>query len=124
MMLCCCLQVSFYYLCTNYFSMYFISALELKQKLDGSAKVFLLDIRENYERDVCSIPSHHIPMAEVCERLNELPENEEIVVMCRSGKRAEALSNMLEKDFGIQQLIVLEGGITAWAEQVDQTLEI
>ena len=104
--------------------MYFISALELKQKLDGIPSVFLLDIRENYEREICSIPSHHIPMAEVCARLTELPSDQQIVVMCKSGKRAEALSNLLEKDFGLQGLLVLEGGITAWAEQVDQTLEI
>ncbi len=102
----------------------FISAKALKQKLDGTEAVFLLDIRENYERAACSIPSHHIPMAEVCDRLQELPSDEQIVVMCRSGKRAEALSNLLEKDFGLQGLLVLEGGITSWAEQVDQTLEI
>lgn len=104
--------------------MYFISASELKQKLDASAGIFLLDIRENYEREICSIPSHHIPMAEVCGRLKELPADQQIVVMCRSGKRAEALSNLLEKDFGLTGLMVLEGGITAWAEQIDQTLEI
>ena len=102
----------------------FISAQELKQKLDGSQAIFLLDIRENYERAVCSIPSHHIPMAEVCDRLNELPAEGQIVVMCRSGKRAEALCNLLEKDYRLQGLSVLEGGITAWAEQIDQTLEI
>lgn len=101
----------------------FISAKALKQKMDEGS-VFLLDIRENYEREACSIPSHHIPMAEVCSRLEELPEGQEIVVMCRSGKRAEALSNLLEKDFGVRGLIVLEGGITAWAEQVDGSLEL
>lgn len=102
----------------------FISAKALKQKLDGSEAVFLLDIRENYERAACSIPSYHIPMAEVCNRLDELPSGEQIVVMCRSGKRAEALSNLLEKDFGVNGLLILDGGITAWAEQVDHTLEI
>lgn len=103
--------------------MEFISAKALKQQMD-SGSVFLLDIRENYERETCSIPSHHIPMAEVCERLNELPSGQQVVVMCRSGKRAEALSNLLEKDFGINGLLVLEGGITAWAEQVDPSLEV
>lgn len=103
--------------------MEFISAKALKQQMD-SGSVFLLDIRENYEREACSIPSHHIPMAEVCERLNELPSGQQVVVMCRSGKRAEALSNLLEKDFGINGLLVLEGGITAWAEQVDPSLEV
>lgn len=105
--------------------MQLISALELKKKIDGSKDtVFLLDIRENYEREACSIPSYHIPMAEVCGRLSELPVDKEVVIMCKSGKRAEALTNLLESDFGKAPLFVLDGGITAWAEQIDPTLDI
>ena len=98
--------------------MQFISVVDLKQQLDGKASVFLLDIRENYERDACSIPSYHIPMAEVCSRLNEFPEDQQVIVMCNSGKRAEALANLLETDFGMNDLLVLEGGISAWTEQI------
>jgi hypothetical protein len=38
--------------------------------------------------------------------------------MCNSGKRAEALVNLLETDFGMNDLLVLEGGIAAWTEQI------
>ncbi len=98
--------------------MQFISVVDLKQQLDEKASVFLLDIRENYERDACSIPSYHIPMAEVCSRLNEFPIDAQVIVMCNSGKRAEALVNLLETDFGMHDLMVLEGGIAAWTEQI------
>lgn len=98
--------------------MQFISVVDLKQRLAEKSPVFLLDIRENYERDACLIPSYHIPMAEVCDRLNEIPSDQQIVVMCNSGKRAEALVNLLETDLGKNELIVLEGGITAWMDQI------
>lgn len=97
--------------------MQFISVEDLKKRLEENAPIFLVDIRENYERDACSIPSYHIPMAEVCGRLNEFPSDQQVVVMCNSGKRAEALVNLLETDFGKKELSVLEGGISAWVDQ-------
>lgn len=99
--------------------MQLISVEDLKKRLEENALIFLVDIRENYERDAYSIPSYHIPMAEVCDRLNEFPSDQQVVVMCNSGKRAEALVNLLETDFGKKELTVLEGGISAWMEQIE-----
>ncbi len=100
--------------------MHFISVTDLKEKLDNKVNLFLLDIRENYEREAASIPSKHIPMDEVCAHLTDFPANEEIILMCNSGKRAEALANLLETEFNQTNLIVLEGGIAAWIEQFGQ----
>jgi rhodanese-related sulfurtransferase len=96
--------------------MQFITATELKNRLTQSDDLFLLDIREAYEREVNSIPSTHIPMGEVCARLNELPADKTVVVICNSGQRAEALTNLLESDFNQERLIVLQGGMTALAD--------
>jgi rhodanese-related sulfurtransferase len=101
--------------------MNFLSAQELKAKMDVGQNLFLLDVRENYERVDYSIPSHHIPMAEVWDRTAELPASEPVVVICRSGKRAEAVANLLETGKKINNLWILEGGITAWMETVDLT---
>lgn len=100
--------------------MHFISATDLKQKLDSNTNLFLLDIRENYEREAASIPSKHIPMDEVCGHLNDFPTDQTIVLMCNSGKRAEALANLLETEFNQSNLVVLDGGISAWMEQFGQ----
>lgn len=96
--------------------MQFITVVELKNRLNQSDDLFLLDIREAYEREVNAIPSYHIPMGEVCSRLNELPSDKSVVVICNSGKRAEALTNLLESDFNREKLIVLEGGMSALTE--------
>lgn len=96
--------------------MQFITPVELNNKLSQQEDLFLLDIRESYERDVDSIPSYHIPMGEVCARLEEIPTDKAVVVICNSGKRAEALTNLLESDFNLEKLIVLQGGMTAMFE--------
>ena len=97
--------------------MQFITAVELKNRLNKTDDLFLLDIREQYEREVNSIPSYHIPMAEVCNRINELPTDKSVVVICNSGQRAEALTNLLESDFNREKLIVLQGGMSSLLEQ-------
>ena len=96
--------------------MQFITAVELKNKLNQADDLFLLDIREEYEREVNSIPSYHIPMGEVCDRMNELPSGKSIIVICNSGQRAEALTNLLESDFNRDNLVVLQGGMSALSE--------
>ena len=100
--------------------MHFISVTDLKQQLDSKTNLFLLDIRESYEREAVSIPSKHIPMDEVCGQLSDFPSDQQIILMCNSGKRAEALANLLETEFNQSNLIVLEGGIAAWIEQFGQ----
>lgn len=97
--------------------MQFITPVELKNRLSQADDLFLLDIREAYEREVNAIPSFHIPMAEVCSRLSELPVDKAVVVICNSGQRAAALTNLLESDFKREKLLVLQGGMTAFAEQ-------
>jgi adenylyltransferase/sulfurtransferase len=100
-----------------------ITPIELKQKLATDQNVILLDIREPYELEICSIGGLHIPMAEVANRVSEIGTGKEVVVLCRSGKRAIAVANLLAVELGMENISILEGGILAWAEQIDNTLE-
>jgi rhodanese-related sulfurtransferase len=101
-----------------------ISALELNEAIHKGEHYQIIDIREPYEYSACNIGSTHIPMGELCERLSEIPADKNIVIMCRSGKRAEAMANLLTTDFDMNNIWILDGGILAWKEQVDQTLEL
>lgn len=85
--------------------------------------VILLDVRELYELEICTIGGMHIPMGDVAARANEIDASKEVIVMCRSGKRAESVANLLEMDMGFSNVTILEGGILAWIDQVDSTLE-
>ena len=101
-----------------------ISALELNEAIHKGENYHIIDIREPYEYSACNIGSAHIPMGELCDRLSEIPADKDVVIMCRSGKRAEAMANLLSTDFEMNNIWILEGGILAWKEQVDQTLEL
>lgn len=56
---------------------------------DATAGGFLLDVREAAELAVESVPgSVNIPLGQLRARLGELPRDQEIQVICRSGQRA------------------------------------
>jgi len=103
--------------------MQYISVTELKKKLDNYEKFTLLDIREDYECDICSIGGLHIPMAEVQDRVDEISKDQPVIVLCRSGKRAQSVANLLESDLNFSNVVIVEGGILAWIDQVDNQLE-
>jgi adenylyltransferase/sulfurtransferase len=99
-----------------------LGALELKAKFERGDKFVLLDVREDFERDICRIEgSRFIPLGQLPSRMSELDSADEIVLQCKSGVRsARALKLLSEAGFG--KLLNLEGGILAWAEQVDPTV--
>ena len=101
-----------------------ISALELNDAMQKGQEFEIVDVREPYEYDACNIGSLHIPMGEICNRIADLPKNKNIVIMCRSGKRAEAVANILMTDYSISNVYILDGGILAWKDQIDLTLDI
>lgn len=104
------------------FTMTFISPVEAKKELESGMAV-LLDVREPYEQTICAIGGIQIPMAEVLNQAHVLDKTRMTIVMCRSGKRAEAVANLLEKECGFEQVCVLDGGVLAWIEQIDPELE-
>lgn len=79
-----------------------------------AAGAFLLDVREQNEYDHIHIVGVDllIPLAKVSQRYNELPQDKEIVVTCRSGGRsARATKFLIEKGYNA---VNMAGGILAW----------
>jgi len=63
---------------------------------DSGKQGFLLDVREPVELAVESVPdAHNIPLGQLRARLDELPRDQEILVICRSGQRAYYATRML-----------------------------
>lgn len=101
-----------------------ISPTELKQKIDANEDLFLLDIREQYERDAAHIPSEHVPMGEVADKAADFPKDKEIIVICRSGRRAIPVADLLVNDFAFPKVTILEGGLLAWKADIDSSLDM
>ena len=95
---------------------------ELKQKLDNGDKFLLLDVREPFEWDICRIDrAQLIPLGQLPSRMSELDSADDIVIHCKSGGRSAKALRMLQ-EAGFSKLHNVEGGITAWAEEVDPTV--
>ncbi len=62
-----------------------------------------------------------IPRAELAEKVDELTRAKAIVLYCRSGRRS-ALATELLLELGFTNVKSLEGGILAWADQVDPSI--
>lgn len=99
-----------------------MTAKELKQWKDGSKAFQLVDVREPYEAELCSIGGDLIPMGELVSRIGELRKDVPVVVHCRSGSRSAAVINALESRYGFSNLINLQGGILGYGAEVDQNL--
>lgn len=100
-----------------------IDALTLHRSLQKGENYTIIDVREPYEREICSINAISIPMGEIHEKYQDIPQSSKAVVMCRTGQRAEAVINYLESNFQLNNLWLLEGGLMAWIDEVDQELE-
>jgi rhodanese-related sulfurtransferase len=99
-----------------------LTPAELKTQWDHGHKPFVLDVREAWELDIARLERVvHIPMNAVPERLDELPRQGQIVVMCRSGGRSMQVAHFLERN-GFTEVANLSGGILAWHEQVDSSI--
>lgn len=99
-----------------------ITAPDLKQKLDRGDKFVLLDVREQFEYDICRIEgSRLIPLGQLPSRMSELDSADEIVLQCKSGVRSARALKLLQ-EAGFAKLSNLEGGIVAWSDQVDPSV--
>jgi sulfur-carrier protein adenylyltransferase/sulfurtransferase len=99
-----------------------MTVAELKARLDRGDKVFILDVRNPPEYEICRIPgSTLLPLPELPRRLGELDRNREMVVHCKSGMRSQKAIALLREQ-GFTRLTNLKGGILAWAEQIDPSM--
>jgi adenylyltransferase/sulfurtransferase len=96
-----------------------ITAEKLAEILQSDTKINILDVREYFEWDICHIKgASNIPMNLIDECINEVSKDIPTVVVCHHGVRSMNVIHYLEVK-GYDKLINLEGGIHAWATQVD-----
>lgn len=91
----------------------------LATKLEAGESLFLLDVREPHESDLCQIGgSTLIPMGQVPNRLAEIPKDIPIVVHCHHGGRSQRVAQYLESQ-GFNRVSNLAGGIDQWAVHIN-----
>jgi adenylyltransferase/sulfurtransferase len=85
-------------------------------------RVVLLDVREPYEVRICRIEgSRHIPQRQIPARIDDLPRDQHILVLCHHGGRSQRVTEFL-RAHGFPAVSNVQGGIAAWAERLDASL--
>jgi rhodanese-related sulfurtransferase len=96
-----------------------IDARGLADRLQTAEPPMVLDVREPWEVAICAIPdSVNVPMAEIAARIDDLPQERSIVVVCHHGMRSLQVTGFLRsRGFDLAQN--LAGGVDSWAQEVD-----
>jgi len=88
------------------------------------ADPLLLDVREPWEFEICQIDgSINIPMAQIAQQLEQIRAVTETVVICHHGVRSLRVIQYLQQ-LSIDSLINLDGGVDAWAREVDSSMPV
>lgn len=96
--------------------------IELKEAKDSGKDLFLLDVREEYELNICKLNrATHISVMEISSRLHEIPLDKLIVVYCHLGIRSLNVTRFLLSK-GFTNIYNLKGGIESYALECDSTL--
>ena len=100
-----------------------ISVHDLKRKRDAREAIQLIDVREPFEFEIARIDGAKlIPLGQLANRLHELKQNGQTVVHCHTGMRSAQAVQMLRQS-GFTNVYNLEGGIDAWANEIDPAVQ-
>ena len=103
-----------------------LSVFDLQAMLTGepNAKPLLLDVREPWEFQLAHIDGSELrPMQTIPNQVDEIDRSHPTVVICHHGTRSLQVVAFLERQ-GFQNLHNLQGGIDAWARQVDPSIAL
>jgi sulfur-carrier protein adenylyltransferase/sulfurtransferase len=99
-----------------------ISPQDLKSRLDRKEAPMLLDVRQDWETQLCRLPNAvHIPIEELELRVDELNPQDDIVVYCHQGVRSAAVAEYL-RSLGFRSVRNLTGGLDSWARAIDPSM--
>jgi len=99
-----------------------LTPAELLDRQNSGELWRLLDVREAWEIEIARLPgAQSIPMQEIPARLGDLDPAASVAVLCHSGGRSARVADWLI-DRGFATVANIEGGIDAWAIEIDATI--
>lgn len=97
---------------------------ELKEMMDNHEDFQLIDVREDFEYEMSNLGGTLIPLGGILIEADKIARDKPVIVQCRSGKRSAAAIMQLEQQLGYTNLYNLQGGILAWAEEIDPSIQV
>ncbi len=100
-------------------------AREANERMRAGWQLYVLDVREAHEAEIVwlEMTDQMVQPEEIDAVIDELPKDRDILVFCRTGKRSVDVSEMLAAR-GFGRVHNLEGGLAAWADEVDPEIPV
>ena|ERR1700722_15327064 len=96
-----------------------ISAKEVNERIARGEKLMLVDVREQWEYDLCKIPGARlIPLGRLLANLNTLLDSDDVICYCHHGMRSLDAAVWLRQQ-GVESAKSMAGGIERWSVEVD-----
>ncbi len=102
-----------------------ITAPELARRLAAGDDLFLLDVRERPEYDLCHLEGATlIPVGMIPNNRKRIPTDRPVIVYCHHGIRSANVAEYLYAQDELTNLFNLDGGINAWAREVEPEMAV
>ena len=100
-----------------------ITYAELQSWIAQGKDFQLIDVREPFEYDICNLGGELIPMNTIPDNIDKISRDRVVVLQCRSGGRSGQVLNWLEQNYDFGNLYNLSGGILAWSDEIDGSVQ-
>ena len=99
-----------------------IEPCEVKQRLESGEKLLLVDVREQWEYDLCRLPGAKlVPLGTLPSNLSVFEQASEVIVYCHHGRRSLDATVWLRQQ-GVESARSMAGGIERWSREVDPSV--
>lgn len=99
-----------------------ISVSELNEMIQSRKDIYLIDVREQFERDICSLGGELMSYQKLKQNIDKIPKDRPVIVYCHYGERSFFIVNMLSVQENFDNVYNLKEGINAWAKTIDTTM--
>lgn len=101
-----------------------ITPKDLQAKLDAGDKMTVIDVREGWEVRFGKIPAAlHIAMNDIPDHLDEIPTDQPVIFVCKSGGRSEQVAMWVATQ-GYENVYNMVGGMKRYAAEIDPSIPI
>lgn len=101
-----------------------ITPQTVKARLEAGEALLIIDVRQAWELNRSRLAQAvHIPMDDIPDSLDRIPQDTPVVIMCHHGTRSAQVTQWLRAQ-GYQNVLNMEGGIDGWSHQVDSSIPL
>jgi molybdopterin/thiamine biosynthesis adenylyltransferase/rhodanese-related sulfurtransferase len=99
-----------------------IDVFELKEFIDNKLDFTLVDVREEFEYQICNLGGLNYPLNSIPDRLSDFELGKTLVLLCHHGVRSMHALRFLKAQFPSMSIVSVKGGIDAYSRLIDASV--